>query len=399
MRLLWITPEYPSDKCSFAGIFQQMQARALAAKGIVPEIIAPTPYVSGLLKALSSRYRTIAVRPEHETDGPIRINRPRYLTSPREYLWGISHSTQAFILRRVSYVKPSLIHAHFAYPVGAAALMLKKKWNIPLVLTLHGDDVTIHPHASPWHRKLFGRTVRSSDIVIAVSHALADETEKLTGRKPEVLSVGIDTERFQILPEKHRIRERLNLPSTAFVILYVGNLLPQKGVLDLTKAYHRLKLNESRLVFVGDGPLKPMGEGIVHLGKQPNHMIPQFLASADVLVLPSHHEGLGQVILEAGAAGVAVVGSETGGIVDLLSDERGWLFPPKDIGLLTKRLDEVKRNPEEATRRAGRLKQYVSENHELSKNADKLIALYRRVCPIVAKVEDAVASRRPRVML
>lgn len=357
-----------------------MQARALASKGITPDIIAPTPYTPIWLKAISKRYRTIASRPEHETDGPIHIHRPRYLTSPREYLWGVSHAAQSVVLQRLNYAKPSIVHAHFAYPVGAATSVLVRKWKVPMVLTLHGDDVTIHPQVSPLHRRRFVRTISSADAVIAVSQALADETERLSGRKPIVLSVGVDTERFRTLPDKHRIRKRLNIPSTAFVILYIGNLLHQKGVLDLAKAHYRLKLNESRLVFIGDGPLKPEGEGIIHLGKQPNHKIPQFLASADVLVLPSHHEGLGQVILEAGAAGVAVVGSETGGIVNLLSDERGWLFSPKDIDLLTKRIHEVKRNPEETTRRAGRLKQYVSENHELSKNVDKLIELYRSVC-------------------
>ena len=377
MKLLWITPEYPSKTRSVAGIFQQMQARALAAKGIVPEIIAPTPYVPVLLKALSSRYGNIAKRTEHETDGPININRPRYLTSPREYLWGISHSTQAFILRRLNYSKPSIIHAHFAYPVGAAALMLKEKWNIPMVLTLHGDDVTIHPQVSPWHRRRFIRTVCSADVVIAVSQALADETERLSGRKPTVLSVGVETDQYRNLPNKYMERARFKITSREFIILYIGNLLRQKGVLDLLEAFQRFGLKESRLMFVGDGPLKSTSERIVHAGVQPNTEIPRFIALADLLVLPSHHEGLGQVILEAGAGGLPVVGSSTGGITNLLSRKRGWLFPPGDIEALTRRLREVHRSPEEARRRGKRLKQHVLNNHVLSDNANRLIAAYR----------------------
>ena len=130
-------------------------------------------------------------------------------------------------------------------------------------------------------------------------------------------------------------------------------------------------------MFVGDGPLKSTSERIVHAGIQPNTEIPRFIALADLLVLPSHHEGLGQVILEAGAGGLPVVGSSTGGITNLLSRKRGWLFPPGDIEALTRRLREVHRSPEEARRRGKRLKQHVLNNHVLSDNANRLIAAYR----------------------
>jgi len=154
-------------------------------------------------------------------------------------------------------------------------------------------------------------------------------------------------------------------------------LLIEKGVLDLAEAFEGYNSNHSRLIFVGDGPDKPIGPRIRHFGKRPNQDIPQFLAMADVLALPSHHEGLGQVILEAGAAGKPVVGASTGGIKNLLCDDRGWLFKPKDTQALVRCLDEVKRKPDEAKRRGNRLKTHVMECHSPSKNASTLVKWYK----------------------
>ena len=100
-----------------------------------------------------------------------------------------------------------------------------------------------------------------------------------------------------------------------------------------------------------------------------------FLKQCDVLVgndsAPMHM---------ACSAGIPVVGSETGGIGNLLSEKRGWLFPPQKISTLNKMLHEVRQCPEEAKRRAKRLKRHVLENHSLSKNAAKLIKIYNNVC-------------------
>ena len=376
MNVLMITPNYPSKAFPFAGIFQQMQAKALENLGVRPRIVSPIPYVPAILKKTRPRYKCMAEIPHHSWDGSIEVIHPRYLTTPREYVLRLSHLAQRAAIANLHLDKPDLIHAHFAYPVGAAAVELSRRWRVPLVLTLHGDDVTIHPHVSKWHRRRFSRTVHSANSVIAVSRSLAVETESLSGRYPHVLSVGIDPLRFKNLPDQNEMRKRYAIPEDAFVVLYVGSLLLQKGVVDLAGAFNRLGSERTRLLLVGDGPIKLTGKRIIHVGTQPNRDIPKFLAMADVLVLPSHHEGLGQVILEAGAAEIPVVGSATGGIVDLLSEKRGWLFPPKQIYKLTEAIQKVRKYRDEAKRRTMRLKKHVMENHVIQTNAGHLMNIY-----------------------
>ena len=379
MKVLWISPDYPSSHFPFAGLYSQMQARALREQDVIPQVVSPIPFVPPILKKLNARYKMMAELPRHSMDGTISVIRPRYLTTLREYILKLSHITQRISILNIGLSKPDLIHAHFAYPVGAAAIGLAKKWKVPVVITLHGDDVTIHPHISGLHRRYFTKTIQSANLVVAVSKALAQETEKLTGRKPRVLSVGIDPIRFQSLPDKLQERKQLELPADGFVILYIGNMVTQKGVLDLTAAFSRLDGNAAQLIYVGEGPQKPQGDRIIHFGFRFNRDIPKFLAVADLMVLPSHHEGLGQVILEAGASGVPVIGAATGGIVELLSDRRGWLFQPKNIDALLACLNEVRSHPAEAAKRAQRLKNYVLEKHVLKRNAIKLKKFYENI--------------------
>jgi glycosyltransferase involved in cell wall biosynthesis len=129
-------------------------------------------------------------------------------------------------------------------------------------------------------------------------------------------------------------------------------------------------------LFAGGGPARPEGPGIRLLGPRPNSDIPALLAAADAFVLPSWHEGLGLSAVEAGAASVPVIGAQTGGLANLLAEDCGWLFTPRDVGGLTQALRDMRANPDESRRRAARLAARVRRDHDLHANARRLAALY-----------------------
>jgi teichuronic acid biosynthesis glycosyltransferase TuaC len=305
------------------------------------------------------------------------VYRPRYLTTPRETRYGLAHLTQAFACRGVA--RPDVIHAHFAYPCGAAALRLKQRLRVPLVLSVLGDDVYIYPQHSRRMRTLFEDAVRGADHVIANSPDLAETTRTLSGILPEPLSIGIDLARFAAAPDRAKIRAELGIGDDTFVILYVGALLPQKGVLDLAAALGRLAWPDAVALFVGAGPARPDGPAVRLLGPRPNGEIPGLLAAADAFVLPSWHEGLGLSAVEAGAAGVPVVGGRTGGLANLLADDCGFAFTPRDVDALMQALQAMRADPREARRRADRLKARVTRDHDLHANARRLAVLYREL--------------------
>ncbi len=374
MRALWITPGYPSAANPSGFVFHHTQAWALTQAGVDVSVVAPTPWVPPGLAGRQPRWAPYRDLPRREDDGPILVERPRYLTTPRETRLGIAHLTQAFACRSVA--RPDVIHAHFAYPCGAAALRLKRRFRVPLVISVLGDDVYIYPEHNGRMRRLFEDTVRGADHVIANSPDLAETTRALSGVMPEPLSIGIDLARFSATPDRAKIRAELGIGNKAFVILYVGALLPQKGVLDLAEALRRLAWPDAVALFVGGGPARPDGPAVRLLGPRPNGEIPGLLATADVFVLPSWHEGLGLSAVEAGAAGVSVIGGRTGGLANLLADDCGFAFTPRDVGKLTEALQAVRADPDEAGRRAGRLKARVARDHDLHANARRIAALY-----------------------
>jgi glycosyltransferase involved in cell wall biosynthesis len=168
---------------------------------------------------------------------------------------------------------------------------------------------------------------------------------------------GVDISRFAPTPERimraAELRRQLRIPSHAPVALFVGRLTRDKGICELLQAFLQIenRIPELRLLLVGsfeDGdPLpKEVRERLeahqrVILAGPVNDPAPYY-AMADVLILPSHREGLPTVILEGHAAGKPVIGASATGIVDLLADgETGLLFPVGDASALAEAMSRI----------------------------------------------------------
>src|SRR5262249_18452745 len=152
-----------------------------------------------------------------------------------------------------------------------------------------------------------------------------------------VVMNGVDGCLFQPR-DRLEARRALGLSAHTKLALYVGNLKPEKGPLDLARAWPIVArhLPDAELAIVGAGPLRDdvaasIGQGATLVGAQPLDRIPQWMAACDVLVLPSHVEGTPNVVLEALASGRRVVASAVGGVPDLItSPTLGVLVPPRD---------------------------------------------------------------------
>jgi glycosyltransferase involved in cell wall biosynthesis len=201
-----------------------------------------------------------------------------------------------------------------------------------------------------WHLTLDRLTSRLSTGSVCVSEGVRRfslEAGKLEADRLIVIPNGVDPraiDRSQPLDGS-----TLNIPPDAFLTLYVGRLDPQKGLNFLLEA--AAKIFEVRpdwhLVLAGDGPLRePLQartatQPRVHwLGRRGD--VPSLLKAADLLVLPSLWEGMPNVVLEAMAARLAVVGTKVEGTEDLvIPGQTGWLVPPADSGALFEALVEA----------------------------------------------------------
>jgi glycosyltransferase involved in cell wall biosynthesis len=154
---------------------------------------------------------------------------------------------------------------------------------------------------------------------------------------------GVDSARFHPDSEERRtLRDTLGIPQSDPVLLFLGRLNRDKGVLDLVEAFAALaqRFPEPRLLLVGpdeDGLAERIAQASgaaagrvqrIDYTAQPE----RYMAAADIFCLPSYREGFGQVLVEAAAAGLPAVASRIYGITDaVVEGETGLLHPPGDV--------------------------------------------------------------------
>lgn len=239
--------------------------------------------------------------------------------------------------------------------------------NLALMIKRHVPHVKIVVHrrvdnipSSSWmsRRKYLSSAV---DRYVAISEAIRDvlvtygvPDEKVTVVRSAVADKDKTVDRAAA---RQALAAELNWPADAIWIASVAYLTDQKGHDTLLRGLRRLK--ESGVKFVcfiaGDGPLRESLEQLQkQLGLMPNVKflgirkdVPQLLAAADILAMPSNYEGLGTTILDAVHAGCSIVATEVGGIPEIIQSRKsGWLSPVGDWDMLAENLREASMRPD-----------------------------------------------------
>lgn len=168
---------------------------------------------------------------------------------------------------------------------------------------------------------------------------------------------GVDLQRFR--PDtgaRARIRESFGLVDEDVLLLFVGRLNKEKGLLDLAAAFSEVARTrpDAHLLLVGadEGEILPQihkicGSALARIHSVDHTASPEgYMAASDVLCLPSYREGFGTVVIEAAAVGIPVVASKIYGITDAVVDgETGLLHPPGDVKALQAALELLVRDP------------------------------------------------------
>ena len=271
-----------------------------------------------------------------------------YLNGPLMFMSLLPHW---FRLKRQ---RPEVIFATWAFPDGFASVLLGKMSGLRVVVKVHGSDVEILAKQR-LRRVLTVWALNRASAVVSVSTYLRDLLVDL-GVKPSRLSViynGVNRQKFRPL-DRMACRQKLGLPSTKKIILYVGNLKDDKGVVDLLRAFAAFDdvgSNHIELVYAGEGESRAelerfskereISTAVRFLGKVSHDSLPEWINAADVLCLPSHHEGVPNVLLEAASCGTPCVATTVGGIPEVVTSANGLLVAPGEISALSKALSEA----------------------------------------------------------
>ena len=288
----------------------------------------------------------------------------------------------------ISKYEIDVLHVHYAIPHAYAAYMAKKILNengyeIPIVTTLHGTDITLVGN-HPFYKPAVTFSINKSDIVTCVSKSLMEDTRQFFGieREIKVIPNFIDIDKYSAL---HNTCEK-NVISQGDekIIVHISNFRPLKRIIDVIKIFEKInsKIN-SKLIMVGDGPEKKKAKDYLRKNNLKNRVIfvgktnevDQILCSSDLFLLPSEKESFGLAALEAMALKVPVVSTNTGGLPELnINGNSGYT---SDIG----DIDSMASNAIKILSDKSLKKKYRSQAFENAKKYDikKIIPLYEKV--------------------
>jgi len=224
------------------------------------------------------------------------------------------------------------------------------------------------PHAA--YRAMERMAARWTDFLVTINAEDLEAARSFGTIAPSrvrlIPGIGVDPAPFTGVPaeEAARVRRELDVPADAFLLLMIAEFGAVKRHLHLLNALALVRDPRVIAVFVGDGPLEARVRARVReLGLEARvrfagyrRDVPAVLAAADALTLVSEREGLPRSVLEAMAAGRAVIGTRTRGITDLVEPDAGWIAPKDDAEALAGVIDEAAAAPAERAKRgaAGR---------------------------------------------
>lgn len=377
IRVLTLTPFYPSQQDPVGGCFVSEPVEALAQMGIPNSVLAVQPF-----------YRRKPRPPESNV--PVRWI--RYLSLPS----GIGlPSAGAFLFAKIvgrvrklrAERKLNLIHAHGALPCGHAAMLLSRELEVPYVVTVHGLDAfstqQVKGRSAEWCRRISVRVYRSARRVICISEKVREEVLEGTGSgcRTSVVYNGVNPDLFS--PGQ-------DTGSDEMTVLSVGNLIPIKAHDVLIQAMAALVGEFPKLILqiIGNGPesarlhslARELGvlERVQFLGRQSRDQVAAFMRRCTIFALPSRYEGLGCVYLEAMATGKPVIGCRGQGIAEVIRHgSNGFLVGPDNVKELSLALGMLLRDERRRLALGMAARDTILERFTLTEQAQSLARIFR----------------------
>ncbi|MBX0313919.1 N-acetyl-alpha-D-glucosaminyl L-malate synthase BshA [Planococcus glaciei] len=236
-----------------------------------------------------------------------------------------------------------LMHVHYAIPHAVCAILGRDMAgsDIGIVTTLHGTDITVLGSDSSLKEAIkYG--IEKSDVVTAVSNSLRDQTYDMINPDKTIQTIyNFVDEREYKAADPGSLKQDLGIDEEDKVLIHVSNFRNVKRVPDIIETFHRVQKHvPSKLLLVGDGPemgrtvqqVKELGleQHVLFLGKRDN--LTELYNISDIKLLMSEKEAFGLVLLEAMACGVPCIGTNIGGIPEIIeSGKNGYLVGLGDI--------------------------------------------------------------------
>ena len=381
MRILIVPNVFPSTVLPNKGIFILRRVQALRNLGHEVAVWRAIP-AAPPFGAKWDGYRL----PEWDEIDGISVHTVRTPIPPRMIgMEFVPLFLRRALAREIDRFKPDIVHASFLLPCGQLVVQQKR---VPSIVTGHGVDAYHWPNLRPGLRRACTQAVSQADAVTAVSGFIAECLRKLAPRDVRVIWNGGD-ERYFYPRDKRESRAALDLPQDRTVLAFAGTQNAAKGLYDLLEALKRLPPERRPIAAIaGGGPEESRiraayaGAGVDarFFGTIDSSQIGLLFGAADAVTLPSHAEGLPNVVCEAMLSQRAVVASTVGGIPEIVSDGRtGLLVPPKAPEELSHALDRALNDDALRDTLAENARSFAQQHLTWRVSASGYAALYQEV--------------------
>ncbi len=380
MRILILAQHFPNknkpEQCSF------IKEDAINLSKYIDVVVVNPIYSFPPLPRYKALINETLDIPEIERIGNLTILRPRTI-----YCLG---ATRVFninmFIRSVKNLKKEigkidLVHAYFAHIAGFAGINISKFFKVPLVVGVMGSDINrfVLRNEGRWYdRKRALASLSDANAIIAVSEDLKNKVESLGDFSSKTYKIhnGVSTDTFKPA-DKLTARKELGLPIKKKILLFVGNIIKEKGVLELLDAIKIINRDDLSVVMVGRDYLQSdemhKHSQILFKGAVPYENIPRYMQASDILVHPSYSEGFGKVLIESLACGCPVVSTDATAIPEIISSEDlGILVPPKDSVSLADAISNALAKKWNIEKLLEHAKRFSTE-----KSISKIISLYK----------------------
>lgn len=395
MNILVISHMYPSVADSMSGIFVHQQVKQLIREGHRVKVVSPKPFAPFPLKYLSSKWKGYSSIPVRDVIEGVEVYYPRNIEIPRGIMFSSSGMRMfAGIKKTVDIIhdnfKFDIIHAHVALPDGCAGMLAARKYKVPLIVTIHGQDMQYTIHENNKSREIIKNVINSSFKTIMVSKKLkgiALSELSIPENKIEVIGNGID---IGNLRDKGNVDNRLvEGYKGKRVILSASNLISLKGIDFNIKAVKKLsdKFKDMVYLIIGDGPERRnlenlacdlgISDKIEFLGQLPHEEVMKYMAICDIFSMPSWNEGFGMAYIEAMSSGKPIIACEGQGIQDVVTNGiNGMLVKPKDVDSLAEAMEFLLAGEEERKKIGNLSRDIVLNEYTWVNNVNKTLKVY-----------------------
>ncbi|HLS66598.1 MAG TPA: N-acetyl-alpha-D-glucosaminyl L-malate synthase BshA [Pseudogracilibacillus sp.] len=287
--------------------------------------------------------------------------------------------------------KLDILHVHYAMPHAICAILAKDiaEHDVKIVTTLHGTDITVLGIDQTFKR-MIAYGIEKSDAVTAVSHDLVKRTkEQLAIDRDIEVIYNFVNEKEYYKKDREYIKKHYGITSDEKVVIHISNFRKVKRIRDVIQTFNYIQKEvNAKLILVGDGPDHQMAidyvkeldmeDKVIFLGRQKN--ISDLLSISHVKLLLSEQESFGLVLLEAMACEVPAIGTNVGGIPEVIEHGKtGYIVNLGDTVSAAKYAIELLNNNLLYNIFSRQANARVTEHFHSEEIVNKYISLYERL--------------------